>query len=559
MQVKGDRIFARIYPSREADSRSVMTRRDVQTMQDHFETLKPVYLRKEHDKSPEGVVGEVLDIKFDEINKWAVGNCRVFDHDSLRRIQSGEIDSVSFSFTETSTHLNPMEVSLVSKPYFPGAKILSCYNNSAAKEIIIPATSIHEYLEYTMESQPTDAQTPAQLAQAITEIDPNSVDSPQKSEAVLRHGMTPEQRSRFDALSDVDKAKFVGDTMRDLSQKEQRLSQFEKAESERTRAEAESRIRAQLPLAEKIAARTMDKGVDPKEAQAAKAGLAEYLAAPGNSWVSTLMGGVIEESERANSQLSELQQRIAAMEDYNNRGQAAAQAGIQIPGQQPVVHAYSQQATMKPTANSFDRLFGQFRPSSQLAPSEEQPIQHDYSQGFARDQTGRQPPQPSIPSTAFAARLKLSCISQPLPDHQIGTMDNEEVVHNYSEKMATLIQGSSTKDPQELRREISVVNMTNAVLEQRQIQRGNKRVFDESFANLHPREFDELVLDINSGGSTQSNAAAGMFGLNEWHNMTAMQKRRHPEYAFLDNPAFLQTGVQKVDLEHGKRFSKRQR
>lgn len=587
---RGDRIHARIYPTIEADSRSVWTRNDAYNFSDNFEKFKPVHLRVEHDKSPDGVVGEVLDCGFDERTGWMVGNCQVFDQHLLDKIHSGDIDDVSFSFTETPSHLNPLEVSLVDKPFFKDAKILSSFDSSGRRELILSAAN-SKYFINEMESQPQSSLAPVaepannsqELAEQIMGQQSNVNDLPSTNEQLVRMSMSEQQRAAFDAMSDADKAKFMGQTMRDLDEKSTRLAQFEAREAERARAEAEARLNSVRPLVDRIAARTMRKDLPAREAEAAKIGLARMLTSEGTQWIAGMCEGIFAENERNAQLIAQMQKEMAETRDLMQRTQAANQAGLRFPTPQaPVQHAYSQQAALaaqqQPTnmSASFDRLFSVFSPSSSsgstpsslsAAPPSfqqyEQPIQHDYSaRGIKRDLSGAPsaPREEPVPKTAFAARVfrNLQSATQVSDDKRGRLEENDEIVHEYSQKLGAIVTGGAKSDRETFVSDVITANITGVVREQQMVKRGNPQVFEQSWASKYPREFDELIGAMNHrDGPPPTNISAGIIGFKEWQEMSPHERRRHPEYAFYDAPGFAATYG--YNLEVSDRHAKRQR
>lgn len=591
---RGDRIHARIYPTIEADPRSVWTRNDVHEFSDNFEKFKPVHLRVEHDKSPDGVVGEVLDCGFDERTGWMVGNCQVFDQHLLDKIHSGDIDDVSFSFTETPSHLNPLEVSLVDKPFFKDAKILSSFDSSGRKELILSAAN-SKYFINEMESQTQSSLAPVaepannsqELAEQIMDQQSNVNDLPSTNEQLVRMSMSEQQRAAFDAMNDADKAKFMGQTMRELDEKSNRLAQFEAREAERARAEAEARLNSVRPLVDRIAARTMRKDLSPREAEAAKIGLARMLTSEGTQWIAGMCEGIFAENERNAQLIAQMQKEMAETRDLMQRTQAANQAGLRFPTPQaPIQHSYSQQAALAAQQSnnmsaSFDRLFSAFSPSSSSSSSEstssssslstgppmsqqyEQPIEHNYSaRGIKRDLGGAPstPREEPVPKNAFAARVyrNLQTTTQ-VPEDKRGRLDeNNEIVHEYSQKLGALVTGGAKSDRETFVADLITANIAGVVREQQMVKRGFPQVFDASWAAIKPAEFDELVSAINNrDGPPPTNASAGIMGFKEWQEMSPHERRRHPEYAFYDAPGFAATYG--YNLEVSDRHAKRQR
>jgi len=589
MPRRGDRIFTRIYPTKVADPRSVWTIKDAEFFRDNFEDFRPFYLRREHDKTDDGIVGEVLDFQVDVRDGWTAGNCIVHDKDELEKIQRGEIDSVSFSFTETSSHLNPGEISLVNKPFFKGAKILCNYNDQGQREIIVPVKDSTEFfrgyrehvkMEQQQQQQETSSATPVEFAQEIMNSDVNTTDLPDNNEQMLRHTMSVEQRARFDALPPNEKAAFVGKAMRELDEKNARLQELEARENQRQRAEMEARLNQARPLVEKISARTMNKNLSEKEAEAAKLAMAKYLTSEGGQWAAKAWSGMIEDSERNQQKLEALQKQVAHLTDITQRSQAAQQAGIKYPfQQQPVQHAYNAELGAKTVpqqmSNSFDRLFGDFCSSASTTTTSsssvnaaasssfsEQPVEHNYSQqgrrGFKRDANGTNKAQ-SIPRTAYSARVASKLmIEGPIAPEKEGRMDEQEVVHNYSMELGQTINSGAKKDPEQLMSDIITNNLANATREQFAIRRGRPSVWQESWAKTQPAAFDELVAAVNNrDGPPPTNAGAGLVGIKEWKQMSAHERRARPDLAFMDAPGFENTYMFKLDTT--SRHAKRQR
>lgn len=588
-RMKGNRIYTRIYPTKDVDPRSVWTRTDAEYYSENFDLFKPLKLRVEHDKSDDGVVGEVLDFHFDRSSGWTAGNAVIHDPVQLKRIQNGEIDSVSFSFTETSTHLNPGELSLVEKPFFKGAKILSNYNEQGQREIIVPikesANFFRGYIDtIRMEQQQqqnpasvSSTMTPEEMAQEIMNVKADPTTLPETNEQMLRHNMSPEQRARFDSLPPDEKAAFVGKAMREIEEKDARLREYETREAQRQQAEMEARLNQARPLVEKISARTMNKNLNEQESEAAKLGMAMYLTSPGGQWAAKAWSGMLEESERNQQQLSALQKQVAELRDLTQRSQAFQQAGIQ-----PVVqHAYNAELGAKTAAptpqrmsQAFDRLFGDFHPSNSASYSssssttssssssyqQEQPVEHNYNQqrGFKRDSSGANKNQ-QIPKTAFAARVADKLMREgPIPEDKQGRTDEREIVHNYSMTLGQTINTNANADPETMNSDVVVTNLANAAREQFMIKRGNVNVWEDSWAKQHPEEFDELVRDLNTrSGPPPTNGSAGWVGVSQWKQMDIQARRAHPELSFMDAPRFEENYVFKLDTT--SRHNKRQR